>query len=47
MAAGITDHLWSVKERLEYKERPQPWVFKRRGRRSKKTLERIKKWATF
>src|SRR5205085_2844310 len=34
MAAGLTDHIWSVRELLTYKIAPDPWVQpKRRGRR--------------
>ena len=33
MAAGLTDHIWSVQELLSYKVAPAPWVPpKRRGR---------------
>jgi IS1 family transposase len=33
MAAGLTDHVWSVREVLTYKVAPTPWVApKRRGR---------------
>lgn len=33
MAAGLTDHVWSVRELLSYKVAPPPWVEpKRRGR---------------
>lgn len=33
MAAGLTDHLWSVREVLSYRIAPPPWVApKRRGR---------------
>jgi hypothetical protein len=33
MAAGLTDHLWSLLELLSYKVAPAPWVApKRRGR---------------
>jgi transposase-like protein/IS1 family transposase len=33
MAAGLTDHIWSVSELLHYKIAPAPWVeSKRRGR---------------
>lgn len=33
MAAGLTDHLWSVSELLSYKRTPAPWIEpKRRGR---------------
>ncbi|MBF0378408.1 MAG: hypothetical protein HQK72_13130 [Desulfamplus sp.] len=32
MEAGITAHLWSVKELLEYKVRPKPWICKGKGR---------------
>lgn len=36
MAAGLTNHLWSVFELLRYKVAPLPWVEpKRRGRRKK------------
>jgi IS1 family transposase len=36
MAAGLTDHIWSVSELLHYKVAPPPWVeSKRRGRRKK------------
>jgi transposase-like protein/IS1 family transposase len=39
MAAGLTDHLWSVTELLNYKVRPAPWVApKRRGRPRKEPL---------
>src|SRR5256885_12096683 len=33
MAAGLTDHIWSVSELLSYKRAPAPWIEpKRRGR---------------
>lgn len=36
MAAGLTNHMWSVSELLHYKVAPPPWVEpKRRGRRKK------------
>ena len=36
MAAGLTDHIWSVFELLSFKVAPSPWVkTKRRGRRKK------------
>lgn len=36
MAAGLTDHLWSIRELLSYQVRPLPWVQpKRRGRPKK------------
>ena len=38
MAAGLTDHIWSVSELLHYKVAPPPWVEpKRRGRRKQHT----------
>jgi hypothetical protein len=38
MAAGLTDHIWSVSELLCYKVAPAPWVPpKRRGRPRKAT----------
>ncbi len=39
MAAGLTDHIWSVREVLIYKVAPAPWVPpKRRGRPRKHPL---------
>lgn len=36
MAAGLTDHIWSLDELLNYKVPPPPWVPpKRRGRKPK------------
>ena len=32
MAAGVTDHLWSIREVLTYKTTPAPWVEPRRSR---------------
>jgi len=36
MAAGVTDHLWSIQEILIYKIAPAPWVEPKRPRRSRK-----------
>ena len=36
MAAGLTDHIWSVAEVLTYKVAPQPWVPPKRGKRADK-----------
>jgi transposase-like protein len=45
MAAGITDHLWSVRELLNYHVAPARWVPpKQRGRPSQVTKELIKQW---
>lgn len=40
MAAGLTDHIWSVSELLHYKVAPPAWVEpKQRGRRKKQARE--------
>ena len=36
MAAGLTDHLWTIEEVLTYKVAPAPWVKPKRARRSGK-----------
>jgi transposase-like protein/IS1 family transposase len=42
MAAGLTDHLWSVAELLSYTVAPAPWVApKRRGRPRKAPLPEV------
>ena len=35
MAAGLTDHIWSVRELLIYKIAPDPWVEPKRRKRKK------------
>jgi hypothetical protein len=35
MAAGLTDHIWSVRELLMYKIAPDPWVEPKRPKRQK------------
>ena len=45
MEAGITDHLWSVKELLSYRVPLPRWEPpKRRGRRSRALQELISRW---
>jgi transposase-like protein len=45
MAAGLTDHLWTVHELLSYHVPPSRWTPpKRRGRPSKATKELIRQW---
>lgn len=45
MAAGITDHCWTIHELLTYHVPPSRWTPpKRRGRVSKATQELIKRW---
>ena len=51
MAAGITDHCWTVAELLEQRVPPPRWQpgtlwVKRRGRRSKALQQLIDRWAT-
>ena len=47
MAAGLTDHCWSVAELLWDRVPPPPWRLpKRRGRRSKADQELVFRWAT-
>jgi transposase-like protein len=47
MAAGITDHCWSVRELLWYRVPPPRWEPpKRRGRRSRTMQQLIDRWAT-
>jgi IS1 family transposase len=41
MAAGLTDHIWSVFEVLGYKVAPAPWVEPKRRGRPKKVAEHI------
>src|SRR5215210_5314698 len=46
MAAGITDHCWSVRELLWHRAPPHCWELpKRRGRRSKAMQQLIDRWA--
>jgi hypothetical protein len=47
MAAGLTDHRWSVQELLEYRVAPSCWQPpKRRGRRSKHLQALIDRWGS-
>jgi len=47
MAAGITDHRWSVGELLWYRIPPSPWrPPKKRGRRSRALQLLIERWAS-
>jgi hypothetical protein len=47
MAAGITDHCWSVEELLRHRVPPPRWQPpKHRGRRSKALQQLIDRWAT-
>ena len=47
MAAGLTDHCWSVEELLWHRMPPPRWQPpKRRGRRSKVMQQLIDRWAT-
>jgi hypothetical protein len=47
MAAGITDHCWSMGELLWRRVPPPPWrPPKRRGRRSKAMQELVQRWAS-
>ena len=42
MAAGLTDHVWSICELLRYRIAPLPWVEPKRRGRPKQPLEPIK-----
>jgi transposase-like protein len=45
IAAGLTDHCWTVEELFNFRVPPAPWTPpKRRGRRSKETLDLMKRW---
>ena len=45
MAAGLTDHIWTVDELLMYRVPPPRWKPpKHRGRPSKETLALVKRW---
>jgi transposase-like protein len=47
MAAGISQHCWSVQELMSYRVPLPRWTPpKRRGRRSKELLRKIQKWCT-
>lgn len=47
MAAGLTDHVWSVSELLSFRVPPPRWQPpKKRGRRSKEMQRLIEQWAT-
>jgi transposase-like protein/IS1 family transposase len=47
MAAGITDHLWSVEELLHFQTAIPPWTPpKRRGRPSKATKALVAQWCS-
>jgi transposase-like protein len=47
MAAGITDHRWSVADLLAYRVPPPPWLPpKRRGRRSRDLQALIARWCS-
>ena len=42
MAAGLTDHVWSIFELLSYRSAPPPWVPPKKRGRPKQQLEPIK-----
>jgi transposase-like protein len=45
IAAGLTDHCWTVEELFNFRVPPAPWTPpKRRGPHSKETLDLMKRW---
>jgi hypothetical protein len=45
IAAGLTDHRWTVEELFNFRAPPAPWTPpKRRGPKSKETLALMKRW---
>ena len=42
MAAGLTDHIWSIWELLSYRIAPPPWVPPKQPGRSKTQVESVK-----
>lgn len=47
IAAGLTDHRWSIAELLHFKAPPPRWTPpKRRGRPSNETLRLVERWCT-
>jgi len=48
LAAGLTDHVWSVQELLSYRVPPPPWRPHRgrQGRWSKADHALVERWAT-
>lgn len=45
IAAGLTDHCWSIQELFEFRVPPPRWSPpKRRGRHSKETIQLIQRW---
>jgi hypothetical protein len=45
IAAGLTDHCWTVEELFNFRVPPAPWTPpKQRGRRSKETLALMEQW---
>ena len=47
IAAGLTDHRWSIQELFEFQIPPPLWSPpKRRGRHSKETIQLIERWCT-
>jgi len=45
IAAGLTDHIWTIAELFAFKVPPPPWEPpKRPGRRSQETLQLIEQW---
>lgn len=47
IAAGLTDHRWSIEELFWFKVPPEPWTPpKRRGRPSTQMLRLIERWAS-
>ena len=47
LAAGLTDHRWTIQELLSFKVPPPRWIPpKQRGRPSKETLHLIQRWCS-
>ncbi|HBY99298.1 MAG TPA: hypothetical protein DEP84_36060 [Chloroflexi bacterium] len=45
IAAGLTDHIWTMAELFAFKVPPPRWEPpKQRGRRSQETLQLIEQW---
>jgi len=40
MAAGLTDHIWSIRELMMYKFTPAPYIEVKQSKRQKRTIPR-------